>query len=54
MGLFVKILQQEIDTDKQNLPITEANEYEEERKLMLSRISATEKVLNECLDFLKS
>lgn len=43
----IKMLQQEIDTDKQNLPIAEANEYEEERKLMLSRISATEKVLNE-------
>lgn len=42
----IKNVKDEINVDKNNLPIAEANEYEEERTLMLNRIEAKETILN--------
>ena len=42
----IQNVKDEINVDKNNLPIAEANEYEEERTLMLNRIEAKETVLN--------
>lgn len=42
----IRNLKDEINVDKNNLPIAEANEYEEERTLMLNRIEAKETLLN--------
>ena len=39
----IQNVKDEINVDKNNLPIAEANEYEEERTLMLNRIEAKEK-----------
>ena len=42
----IKNVKDEINVDKNNLPIAEANEYEEERTLMIHRIEAKETLLN--------
>lgn len=42
----IKNVKDEINVDKNNLPIAEANEYEELKAIMLNRIEAKETVLN--------